>query len=233
MSDQLKLLTEGELTLEGLLPFGSNYTFLAQIGEGDEAIQAVYKPQRGERPLWDFPEGTLCKREYAAFLVSDLLGWHLVPLTILRDGPHGSGSVQLFIDHDPDQHFFTLERDEFLTQLRQFALFDIVINNADRKGGHVLVGENGRLWSIDHGVSFHQEHKLRTVIWDFAGESLTEAELLDLKQLEFALNEPNKLLQEQLSPEEYIMMQRRLAQLCETAVFPHPGPGRPYPWPMV
>jgi len=232
MSDVLRLMTEGELRLAGLLPFGSNYTFLAEVGEGEGAIEVVYKPVRGERPLWDFPPQTLCKREYAAYLVSDLLGWNLVPLTIMRDGPHGEGSVQLFINHDPEQHFFNLEGD-WRDALRKVALFDVVINNADRKGGHVIVGDTGKLWSIDHGIAFHEEHKLRTVIWDFAGLALTDEESSDLYALGEKLNAPNVVLQSLLNANEYMAMQRRLDKLCESAVFPHPGPGRPYPWPMV
>jgi len=143
----LDTLTSGVMDMVGLLPWGSNYTFLVNICQELAEMQAIYKPRKGERPLWDFPRGTLCQRERAAFLVSDALGWHIVPPTVLRDGPHGLGTVQYFVDHDPDRHYFNLDG-PYEPALQRFALFDVLANNADRKGGHVLLDNTGRLWSI-------------------------------------------------------------------------------------
>ncbi len=162
-------LAEGELDLLGLLPGSSNYTFLARLG--DEGPLVVYKPRRGESPLWDFPSGTLCTRETAAYEVCTALGWSYVPPTILRDGPHGIGMVQQFIEHDPKYHAFNLTP-EHDAELKEIALFDLIVNNADRKGGHVLRDANGQLWAIDHGVCFHVQPKLRTVLWDYIGEPI-------------------------------------------------------------
>ena len=162
----------------GLMPWGSNYTFLMQITnpqtkdlpEDDrEDLLAVYKPRRGESPLWDFPNGTLCLREYAAGLVADALGWRIVPPTVLRDGENGFGSVQLFIENDPDQHYFTFKDDpDCRDQLQRICVFDLITNNADRKSGHCLRDMSGHVWAIDHGICFNADYKLRTVIWDFA-----------------------------------------------------------------
>ena len=138
----LQILQSGSIEIEGLLPWSSNYAFLVRVCDQDVELPAVYKPSRGERPLWDFPEGTLSFRERAAFLVSEALGWHLVPPTVLRDGKHGTGSVQLFIKHDPEQHYFSFEgQDLFRDPLQKMVLLDVIINNADRKGGHVIVEE--------------------------------------------------------------------------------------------
>lgn len=188
----LKILQSGRMETEGLLPWSSNYAFLVQVYEAASELRAVYKPSRGERPLWDFPTGALSYREYAAFLISDELGWNLVPPTVIRDGEHGSGSVQLFIEHDPNQHYFSFEgQPEFRTPLQKIVLLDVVINNADRKGGHVIIEESsgnediagtdgpGRLWGIDHGICFHHDNKLRTVIWEFAGMEIPESLLSD------------------------------------------------------
>ena len=156
----------GKIDVEGLVPWGSNYTFIVTIRHDGKQANAVYKPSRGERPLWDFPDGTLAFREVAAYLVSEALGFPNVPPTILRDGPQGIGMVQLYIEMVDGQHFFTL-RDQHRDEMKRIAVFDAIINNTDRKGGHVLLGEDGKLWCIDHGVTFHEEPKLRTVIWDY------------------------------------------------------------------
>ena len=241
----LQLLQTGTMEMEGLLPWSSNYTFLVHVcGEGEE-VTAVYKPQRGERPLWDFPHGTLCRREYAAFLVSDTLNWHLVPPTVIREGSHGLGSVQLFIEHDPEQHYFTFEGSPvFQSQLQRIVLFDALINNADRKSGHVLIEEESeepdqpdKLWGIDHGICFHTEEKLRTVIWEFANMSIPADLFSDLQQLQKRLHIPAdpifKKLQEQLSTSEIRALRQRVARLTRQGTFPKPGPGRHYPWPPV
>jgi uncharacterized repeat protein (TIGR03843 family) len=164
-------LVVGDLELLGLLPGSTNYAFLARATTGGEELLTVYKPRRGETPLWDFPRGTLCQREVAAYVLSRELGWPNIPATVLREGPEGIGSVQRFVAFDPEQHYFTLEgtrEDDF----RRIALFDLVVNNADRKGGHCLLSPDGTIWVIDHGVCFHEEPKLRTVIWSFVGEPI-------------------------------------------------------------
>src|SRR5215510_4087159 len=173
-----RLLMQGTMREEsGMLRWSSNCTFLVSVADHEYKSMAVYKPQRGERPLWDFPDGTLCLREVAAFVVSDALGWQVVPPTVLRDGTRGIGSVQIYVQNNPDQNYFSLD-ETFMDQLRRFAAFDYLINNADRKGGHCLVGPGNHLWGIDHGIGFHTAPKLRTVIWDFAGQPIP-AELLE------------------------------------------------------
>ncbi len=244
MADILQLLQNGIIELEGLLPWSSNYTFLIHVcGEGEE-VTAVYKPRRGERPLWDFPQGTLCQREYAAFLVSEALDWHLVPPTVIREGPHGPGSIQLFIEHDPEQHYFTFEDSSiFQIQLQRMVLFDALINNADRKSGHVLLQEGeepdqpNKLWGIDHGICFHTEEKLRTVIWEFANKPIPVDLFSDLQKFQKRLHIPAdpifKQLQEQLDTSEIKALRRRADRLTRRGSFPKPGPGRHYPWPPV
>jgi uncharacterized repeat protein (TIGR03843 family) len=249
-ADLLTVLKLGTIEVEGLLPWSSNYTFLLRIchqlepGSQPVMVEAVYKPRRGERPLWDFPRGTLCQREWAAFLVSEALGWGVVPPTILRDGPNGVGSIQLFVDHDPECHYFTFEGSRLLApQLQRLALFDLIVNNADRKSGHVLLQEAetpdqpGRLWSIDHGICFHADYKLRTVIWEFAGTPIPEPLLADLAHLQQQVSDGRSPLSQQLagclSPPEIAAMLARLERLRETTFFPQPGPGRHYPWPPV
>jgi uncharacterized repeat protein (TIGR03843 family) len=232
--DALALLASGEVEILGLLPRSSNGTFLARVSDGGSETLAVYKPRAFEAPLWDFPDGTLCKREAAAYLVARALGWPWVPPTVLRDGPEGPGSVQLFVPFDPSQHSFTLQGrlpDEF----RKIALFDVVVNNADRKAGHCLLSEDGRVFVIDHGVCFHEVPKLRTVIWDFAGERVPEPLLGDLEALADALREGplGRALTDLLSPAERSAVQRRLHRLLAAPRFPLPGPHRPYPWPAV
>ena len=162
-TDKLHLLQTGVLEVEGLLPWSSNYTFLVRVCGDEEEVEAVYKPRRGERPLWDFPQGSLCERERAAFVVSEALGWHIVPPTVLREGPHGIGSVQLFVDHDPDRHYLTFKGlPAYATQLQKIVLLDVLINNADRKSGHVLLQKQAnssnqadRLWAIDREIFPH------------------------------------------------------------------------------
>lgn len=215
----------------GLLPGSSNYTFLGTLGV--DGILVVYKPRRGENPLWDFPSGSLCQREAAAYRVCCGAGWAYVPPTILRDGPHGPGMVQQFIDHDPAFNAFNLAPD-YQTELKQIALLDLVINNADRKAGHVLKDGSGRLWAIDHGVCFHTEAKLRTVLWDFIGEPIGDESLQSIESLcEAVSGELAAPLSELLLPEEIEMMRRRAEGILQDRVFPEPGPGRPYPWPPI
>lgn len=249
-ADILHLLQDGTIELEGLLPWSSNYTFLVRVCPKTvetqiSEVQAVYKPRRGERPLWDFAQGTLCQREQAAFVISQALGWDLVPPTVIRKGPHGIGSIQLFVEHDPERHYFTLEGEPaYRRQLQQIALLDVVINNADRKGGHVLLEASSetnpsgeRLWAIDHGICFHTEHKLRTVIWEFAGEPLPADLLADLVRLKEQLRATESVvvmqLKRLLTDAEVTALQKRLERLLKQGKFPSPGPGRHYPWPPV
>ena len=168
----LNLLAQGEIEVVGRMPWSSNHTFLVTCTADDTQISAVYKPGRGERQLWDFPD-EIYRREVAAYELSEMLQWSLVPETIVRDGPYGPGSLQRFVDADFSQHHFTLVEDERThAQLRAICAFDVVANNADRKSGHCLLGEDGSIWAIDNGLSFHEDPKLRTVIWEFAGEEL-------------------------------------------------------------
>ena len=237
-AETLKLLEDGVLETEGLISWGSNYTFLARVCHPSGDLNAIYKPRKGERPLWDFSPGTLCLRERAAFLVSEGLGWDLVPPTVLRDGPHGWGSVQLFIEHDPEEHYFTIQGEKlYADQLQRIVLFDLLVNNADRKGGHVLVDGADRLWSIDHGICFHSDYKLRSVIWEFAGEAISERLLQDLERFNDRLADEDDGLASEvitlLNQREMEALRQRLANLLDQECFPHPGPGRHYPWPPV
>ncbi|GMQ77607.1 MAG: SCO1664 family protein [Anaerolineae bacterium] len=230
------LLENGQIELDGLVPWGSNYTFLVQVVNGTSEVNAIYKPSQGERPLWDFASGTLSLRERAAFLVSEMFGWHFVPPTVLREGPHGFGSVQFFVDHDPKKHYLTF-REEIRDQAQAFALFDILINNADRKSGHVIQDDKGQFWLIDHGVCFHTEYKLRSVIWDFSGAPIPKLLLDDLHIFQSTIcstdNQQWIELNELLSAREIAAFHARLERLIQTGNFPPPGPGRHYPWPLV
>ncbi len=231
----LAFLRHSRLRLIGMIPWGSNATFLA-YGEG-EALNGlvIYKPRAGETPLWDFPQGTLCLREYAAYLISEALGWSLVPPTVLRDGPHGFGAVQLFIPADPEETYFTL-RDRFVDQFQRIAVFDVITNNADRKAGHVLRDERDHIWAIDHGITFHAEPKLRTVIWDFAGAPIPETILTGVERLAHALGPATPLrrdLEALLSGDEIEALCKRVQRVLTTQTFPYPGPGRAVPWPLV
>jgi len=229
-------LARGEIELDGMVPWGSNYTFLATIRNGARAINAIYKPCRGERPLWDFPTGSLANREYAAYLLSRALGFPNVPPTILREGPHGLGMVQWFIPFVDGQHFFSL-RQTHRDEMKRIAVFDAVINNTDRKGGHVLLGEDDQIWCIDHGVTFHEYPKLRTVIWDFVDQPIPTIVLDDLRALQKRLVRGEALaneVSELLSPREMRALRQRIVDLIETGTFPHPPEDWPaVPWPPV
>ncbi|MEJ2605120.1 MAG: SCO1664 family protein [Anaerolineales bacterium] len=229
-------LTFGEIEVVGQFTWSSNYTFLAQVTCDQETLPAVYKPSQGERPLWDFPRGTLAAREVAAFITSNALGWNLVPPTVLRrDGPAGSGSLQLFIDADPERHYFSFSEME-KQRLRPAVVFDFLINNADRKGGHVLLAPDGHIHLIDHGVCFHQDYKLRTVVWDFVDEPIPQELLADVKAFLQRLDEAGELYtayEELLSEDEIQALKDRARKLLVARRFPKPGPGRPYPYPLV
>lgn len=234
----LSALQSGALHLEGQFIYGSNYTFMAACQFKEQTFKTVYKPVRGERPLWDFTHQTLARREVAAFLVSEALGWGLVPPTVFReqDAPMGAGSVQLFVEHDPDTHYFNLSED-YKHLLPQVMLFDLLINNADRKGGHLLINPESELFLIDHGLSFHVEHKLRTVVWDHAGEPIPPQLLDDVKKTIKMLS-PEENLHRDLTPhlmiEEIMALQNRAMGLLAAKVFPLPPEDRrAYPWPLV
>lgn len=231
------LLANGQVTfLRGAVLWGSNYATLVTVSDDELQALAVYKPQRGERPLWDFPDGTLCYRETLSYMVAKALGWQLVPPTRLRDGPHGLGSLQLFIEHNPDINYFSLG-DGFEAQLRRFVIFDYLVNNADRKGGHLLLDAAGKLWGIDHGLTFHATPKLRTVIWDYAGQPIATSLLEDVRhlrtQLESGESDLRRHLDELLRSSETAALRRRLDLLLESRHYPSPGPGRNHPWPPV
>lgn len=229
--DTLALLTNGIIEIKELVPWGSNYTFLVTVRDATRETPAIYKPSRRERPLWDFPTGSLAYREVAAYQVSRALGWPHVPPTVLREGPQGIGMVQLFIEFVDEQHFFTL-RHKHRDEMQRIALFDAVINNTDRKGGHVLLGTDGTIWCIDHGVTFHEHYKLRTVIWDFMRRPIPTSLLNDLAALRARLRRGNPLydsLRDLLSPREMRALRARLDDLLTRGIFPEP----PADWPPV
>jgi uncharacterized repeat protein (TIGR03843 family) len=228
-------LAEGELELLGRIPWASNATVLAKVRHEQLEGLAVYKPVRGERPLWDFPTGTLYRREVAAYLVSERLGWRLVPPTLARDGPLGVGSVQLYVDADPEVTAFELLADGH-PSLPRIAAFDVVTNNADRKAGHCLAGQDGRVWAIDHGLCFHVQAKLRTVLWDLAGAPLEAPVLADLEALAAETAAGTGLaaaLGELLDGDEVAAMGRRARALVRAGRLPAPRGDRAYPWPLV
>jgi uncharacterized repeat protein (TIGR03843 family) len=236
----LETLLAGDMELHGLFPWSSNYTFLVSLicSPGQEAFLAVYKPSRGERPLWDFPDGTLGQREFASYLVSQALGWPRIPPVVFRDdAPHGPGSVQLFIEADHEAHYFNLRHlSAFTEDFKRVALFDYIVNNADRKGGHCLKGKDGRIWAIDHGLTFHTDPKLRTVIWEFAGEAIPSPLLKDLKRLLELLAESAELyqlLEQIITRAEIRAFKKRINLLLTTARFPKGYPGHNVPYPPI
>jgi hypothetical protein len=232
----VRLLSQGRVALVGRILASSNAIFLATVEDEDLRALAIYKPRRGERPLWDFPRDSLCLREVAAYVVSQALDWPLIPPTVLRDGPYGPGALQLYIDADPQANYFTL-RDGRLPDLLPVALFDVLVNNADRKGGHLLLDRQGRVWAIDNALTFNTEPTLRTVIWDFAGEPIPEEHLAGLHQLQKRLARRSTLRQalaRLLDEGEIGALQARLEELLERATFPYPDTARrQVPWPLL
>lgn len=230
IDDKSALLTSGELVVTGRLVDASNATLYGDVTHGEESMNCIYKPIAGERPLWDFPEGALAHREYAAYLLSDRLGFDVVPLTILRDGPFGFGMVQEWIEIDQSidlSQFFSTNN----PALRSMALFDAIINNTDRKIGHLLPTSSGHLYGCDHGVSFHTQDKLRTVLWQWSGDALTDDELSMLRasgeKLENSID-----LSQYLSLSEREALAFRVQRLISTATMPIPNPDWPaVPWP--
>ena len=227
----LDLLTRGEVTVKGRMPRSSNATFLVECCLDGQTTLAVYKPERGERPLWDFPPG-LYRREIAAYLLSEALGWGLVPFTTRREGPLGDGSLQLFVPADFRQHYFTLlEQEEHRAALERICLFDLVANNADRKSGHCLWVPDDRIYAIDNGLSFHAEPKLRTVIWDFGEEPIAAGLLEDLRRL-LEAGLPTALA-ELLDADEQRALKRRARGLLRSGHYPVDESGLRYPWPLI
>lgn len=232
------VLLDGEMSVDGRMPWSSNATFLVTLTIGDASIKGIYKPHRGERPLWDFPTG-LWQREVGMYELAAFLGWDVVPRTVKRSGEFGLGSVQTYVDADFSQHYFTLmqERladvDRLLPQLHTIATLDLLANNADRKGGHILVDSDDRLWAIDNGLCFHEEPKLRTVMWDFAGERIPSSLVDDVSRL--AACEPGALgpLDELLGTDEIETLLQRARRLVAKPVFPAPRSDYAYPWPLV
>jgi uncharacterized repeat protein (TIGR03843 family) len=229
----LDVLRTGEVEVLGRMPWSSNATLLVEVTHDRGCLRAVYKPRKGERPLWDFPAG-LDRREVAAYELSAWLGWGLVPETVLRrDGlPFGVGSLQRFVPFDVEAHYFTLlEEPARHDALRTICCFDLLANSADRKGGHCLAGDDGRVWAVDNGLTFHCEPKLRTVIWDFAREAVPDELLAGAVRL--ADEGGPASLGELVSPDERGALLERAAEVAVTGTFPVDRTGRRYPWPLV
>lgn len=235
----INVLQNGKVELSGQAIRGSNSTFLCNVSLGDQFFQAIYKPTKGERPLWDFPHFTLAQREVAAFIVSQLLGWNFVPPTVLRDESviFGKGSLQFFIEHDPMYHYLNFPSVDPLT-MKKIVLFDLLINNADRKSGHVIFDQNSEVWLIDHGLCFNVEKKHRTVIWEYAGEEIPEDLKYDIRNF-ISILKLNKLrlvkkLKLLISNNELFTIIQRGEEILSLDEFPSPEPNRrSYPWPPI
>jgi uncharacterized repeat protein (TIGR03843 family) len=213
------------------MPHSSNATFLVTVTCNDNEVRGIYKPLKGERPLWDFEPG-LHRNEVAAYRLSEAMGLGIVPPTILRDGPFGEGSLQLFVDVDVQQHYFTIfeQREDLHDRLRAMCAFDIVANNTDRKGGHCLIDADDHIWAIDHGVCFSPDFKLRTVIWEFGGEELPD----NLRAVIEPLIETVPLdVSALLNSEQVVALQERAQWICEGGAFPIDRSGTRYPWPIL
>lgn len=253
-------LRRGELTVVGRIRTASNATFLCDATLAGATVRCVYKPVSGEQPLWDFPDGTLAGREVASFMVSDALGWDVVPHTVIRSGPAGPGMVQLWVDQpgEPDRpglvdlcppdsvpaeyisvlHAFDYSGAEVALvhaddpRLRRMAVFDVIVNNADRKGGHILAGVDGGVYGVDHGVSLHVHDKLRTVLWGWAGDPIDDGSLGDIAALDDLLGGPlGDRLAAHITDAELAALRRRIRALLDDPVMPTPDGRRPLPWP--
>ncbi len=231
----LTLLAEGEIAIEGQLVDASNLALYCEVRAGGEALTCIYKPVNGERPLWDFPDGTLAARETAAFLVSEALGWSIVPPTVLRDGPVGTGMVQAWVDVDETMDLIDLLHSVDDVRLRRLAVYDAIVNNADRKGGHLLPTPDGNLYGIDHGVCFSSEDKLRTVLWQWRGLPLPVELCPDIVRLRADLDGPlGAALRPLLTRAELRATRRRVDELLATRIFPQPNGNWPaVPWPPI
>ena len=227
----VELLKTGKLEVLGRMPWSSNGTYLVTVTIDERRAQGIYKPAAGERPLWDFPTG-LWRREVAAYQLAVELGWDIVPPTVERDGPLGPGSLQFFVPAKFEEHYFTFrELPGHRRALEQICVFDLVSNNTDRKGGHILLGHDDHLWGIDHGVSFHEEFKLRTVMWDFSGDPIGADLVGDL--IEWLERGPSPELSALLTAAEVESMADRTRSVISTGRFPSDPTGRRYPWPLV
>lgn len=227
-----EILREGEIEILGQMPWSSNSTLLCDVRHDDWFVQAIYKPHRGERALWDFPTG-LYRREAACYELAKALGWDLVPPTVVVDGPVGAGSIQLFVPCDFTQHYLTLNEDErWRRTFERLVAFDVVANSTDRKAGHVLLDRHDHIWAIDNGLSFHIEYKLRTVLWDYEGDPIPEPILADLRRLV-----DDGLLRDALAglidDDEIEAATGRATTLVSNAHFPIDETGRRWPWPLV
>jgi hypothetical protein len=234
---QLRLLREGRIKARGLMPDCSNYTYLAQVhGPGGAQTLAVYKPSQGETPLDDFPDGTLGKREVAAYLVSAALGWQVVPFTVYRDnGPLGPGSLQQFVVADLREHYFSLMPARAST-FRTMAAFDLIVNNADRKSGHCLLDREGHIWGVDNGLTFHPLPKLRTVIWEFGGEEIPANLRHDAQRLTGELEAGKgwvKDLRALITGPEIRALGQRARRVADEGCYPEPSSRWAYPWPLI
>ena len=237
LNERLHLLHNAVVDIEGRMPWSSNATFLVNLATPDEdgelmpQGQAIYKPLRGERPLWDFEAG-LYRREVAAFLLSEAMGFHVVPPTVVRDGPLGEGSMQWFVDADHQEHYFTIyeQHEDLHDRLQLMAVLDIVANNTDRKSGHCLLSRDGRIWGIDHGLCFAADFKLRTVIWEFGGQPIPDASIAPLRRIMEGVPLEIAAL---LADEEVAAIQERAEWLLQHGEFPIDETGRRYPWPLV
>ena len=229
--DALSLLTNGEIEVVQRMPYSSNATFLVRVSLGDQSTQAIYKPLRGERPLWDFEPG-LHRREVAAYRLSEAMGLGIVPPTVLRDGPAGEGSVQFFINADVEAHYFNLfeQHPELHDVFRDMCAFDIVANNTDRKAGHCLIDKNQQVWGIDHGVCFSADFKLRTVIWEFGGEELPPSLITACANLAKTVPLEVATL---MADDEIAALQERAQWLVDGGAFPVDRSRARYPWPLV
>ena len=232
MKSVLEHLTQGELEVTGRLVDASNATLYGQCTLDEQVMAVIYKPVAGERPLWDFPDGNLAQREYAAYVISEMGNSRVVPPTVLREGPFGLGMVQHWIEVDESFEIieFSQSNDE---RLRSMALFDAIINNTDRKIGHLLPTKDGEIFGCDHGVTFHTEDKLRTVLWQWAQDPFTPGEIALLQKAKVELSgQLGELLEPLLTHEEIEQTQRRVADLLASGTFPLPNPEWPaVPWP--
>jgi len=235
VQDAIALLSKGSLGVEGRLIDASNATLYCSVSLDGLTAACVYKPVTGERPLWDFPDGTLAEREVAAYELSAATPWAIVPPTVFRDGPLGPGMVQLWIDLDESVDVVALVRGSASSELRRIAVYDALINNADRKGGHLLPIQSGHVYGVDHGISFHTDPKLRTILWQWAGEPLTDEAIDVLSELRAALEGPlGERLHELLTVREVRRTVRRVDQLLTAGVHPMPSQHRPaIPWPPM
>ncbi|MBI3536670.1 MAG: SCO1664 family protein [Chloroflexi bacterium] len=232
----LRALRDGELELQEHLLNSSNNAFLARVRWARAEYFVTYKPARGERPLWDFETGTLVNREVAAYIVSQMLGFPNIPPTVLREGPFGIGAVQLFIEFRAAENYFTLRAAQ-RAEMKRIAVFDAIVNNTDRKGGHVLSDPAGKIWAIDHGLTFHEEYKLRTVIWDFVGQAIPREILDRARALRACLDQEDasaRELEQLLTRRELRALRARTDDLIARGVYPDPPLDWPHiPWPPV